>query len=203
MQAHILLVGHDRELLEATAWYLGADGWRVTVAGGDAEAVAAGNDERPQAVVADLAGGAELEAAAREAWHAPVLDLRDGASPAAGPMELAGRVRTWLAVTKLGDPAPATVPGLCLLPDSQEAEVHGNAAGLTRLEYLLLEALMARPDTVLSRSHLADALWGDAYYGDLRLVDYHISHLRRKLRRAGLRRALIVTARGEGYLLKP
>ncbi len=46
----------------------------------------------------------------------------------------------------------------------------------------------------MSREQLLEKIWGHEYYGELRVVDVHIGHIRQKL---GGR--FIVTVRGVGY----
>ena len=46
-------------------------------------------------------------------------------------------------------------------------------------------------------------MWGDEGVGDLRVVDAHISRLRRKLLRCGLAAACLQNVRGVGYLFRP
>jgi len=48
---------------------------------------------------------------------------------------------------------------------------------------------------VLSREQLLEKIWGYNYFGDTRVVDVHIGHLRQKL---GLE-SVIETVRGVGY----
>jgi len=62
------------------------------------------------------------------------------------------------------------------------------------MEFDLLYLMADQPGMVFSREQLLEKLWGSEYFGDLRVVDVHISHLRAKL---GNR--FISTARGVGY----
>ena len=73
---------------------------------------------------------------------------------------------------------------------------------LTRFEYLLLAALLARPGAILSRERLMDDVWRDAGDTDDRTVDTHIKTLRAKLRSVDPSRDPIQTHRGLGYSLK-
>jgi len=52
---------------------------------------------------------------------------------------------------------------------------------LTSLEFDLLMSLAEHHGMVLSRQQLLEKVWGYDYYGDVRVVDVHIGHLRRKL----------------------
>ena len=89
-----------------------------------------------------------------------------------------------------------------MIPTQRPAQVHGQPVALTALEFDLLSTLMRRPRVVLSRTQLADLVWGDAFSGDERLVDTHIYHLREKLADAGLHPCPIATLRGVGYAFR-
>jgi two-component system, OmpR family, catabolic regulation response regulator CreB len=79
---------------------------------------------------------------------------------------------------------------------------HGHLLDLTRYEFGLLEALLARPGAVLSRRQLMDRVWADAIESTDRTVDTHIKTLRAKLRAAdGGGEDPIRTHRGLGYSL--
>ena len=79
----------------------------------------------------------------------------------------------------------------------------GQLLDLTRYEYGVLEALLARPGAVLSRGQLMDRVWSDALDSSDRTVDTHIKTLRAKLQAAGGDSAgkAIRTHRGLGYSL--
>jgi two-component system alkaline phosphatase synthesis response regulator PhoP len=62
------------------------------------------------------------------------------------------------------------------------------------MEFDLLWALAEHPGKVLSREQLLERVWGYDYYGEIRVVDVHIGHIRQKLGDS-----LISTVRGVGY----
>ena len=66
---------------------------------------------------------------------------------------------------------------------------------LTAIEFDLLAALAENAGRVLSREQLLQQVWGYDYYGDDRVVDVHVGHIRQKL--GG--EELIATVRGVGY----
>src|SRR5690606_11094123 len=80
---------------------------------------------------------------------------------------------------------------------------HGQLLDLTRYEHGVLEALLARPGAVLSRTQLMDRVWADALESTDRTVDTHVKTLRAKLRAAGGGDGEdpIRTHRGLGYSL--
>jgi two-component system torCAD operon response regulator TorR len=78
---------------------------------------------------------------------------------------------------------------------------HGERYMLTQGEMSVLAALADRPGTVLSRSQLLHHLSERPSETSVRSVDVLISRLRRKLEDYPGHPALIVTARGQGYVL--
>ena len=95
------------------------------------------------------------------------------------------------AMARHGRPvSPARILGL--LEFAQEKKLHRAVIGP------MLLALARNRGRVLSREQLLENVWGYDYYGEDRVVDVHIGHIRQKL--GGDR--FIVTVRGVGYVLK-
>lgn len=222
MSAHVLIADEDRDLAEAVAWYLRAEGLRVTVVTEAAKALAVMADDPPHAAVVDAAiAGADgfaqltglrrgaiavLVLAASQAEGERVRALHVGHEYAArplGPMEVAARARGLLRRSGILHEAPRGVPGLEVRLTERQVAYYGSVVPLSPREFDVLTILMAQPTTALTRAQIADALWGDDYYGDLRLVDWHVARLRRRLRLAGLPGAPVVTVRGVGYAFEP
>lgn len=84
-------------------------------------------------------------------------------------------------------------------PDAREVYVNGVEVELTRLEFDLLETLTAAPRVVFTRSKLLELVWGPNWFGDGRVVDVHISSLRRKIGDEPQSPRFIQTVRGVGY----
>ena len=74
----------------------------------------------------------------------------------------------------------------------------GQRIELTKNEYRILEALMARAGTVVSRDTLMEKLWETDSYVDENTLTVNIGRLRKKLAAAGLP-DFIVTKKGMGY----
>ena len=66
---------------------------------------------------------------------------------------------------------------------------------LTTIEFDLLLALAENHGRVLSREQLLEKVWGSEYFGEMRVVDVHLGHVRQKLGND----LFIVTVRGVGY----
>ena len=73
------------------------------------------------------------------------------------------------------------------------------SVGLTVTEFLILEALAARPGVVKSRNQLMDAAYSDDVFVDDRTIDSHIKRLRRKFRQVDPEFSGIDTLYGAGY----
>jgi DNA-binding response OmpR family regulator len=126
------------------------------------------------------------------------------------PRELVARVQAMLRRPRTAPaPQPEPVPEETVLrladlevdEDSREVRVDGAVVDLTRTEFDLLAALASRPGRVLQRETLLREVWQTDWEGNLRLVEAHMSNLRRKLQAAGLSSPEIRTVRGVGYRL--
>ena len=127
------------------------------------------------------------------------------------PRELVARVQAMLRFPRQVQATPATVPAaeesvrrlaeLEVDEESREVRVDGSVVDLTRTEFDLLAALASRPGRVLQRETLLREVWQTDWEGNLRLVEAHMSNLRRKLLAAGLSSPEIRTVRGVGYRL--
>jgi DNA-binding response OmpR family regulator len=87
--------------------------------------------------------------------------------------------------------------------DSAKREVHrhGRAITLTPMEYRLLEYLMHRQGTVVSKTELLEHLYDYNWEKFSNVIEVYISGLRRKID-DGAREKLIHTLRGHGYVLR-
>ena len=100
-------------------------------------------------------------------------------------------------------PARQTVRGrLMLLPDLKQLRIDGQPLALTATEYALIERLMARPDHVMTRPQLTDALYNGNSHANDRTTESHLRNLRRKLADAGLPDA-VETLHGIGVRMGP
>ena len=79
--------------------------------------------------------------------------------------------------------------------DARKVSVDENTIELTTVEFDLLKALAENHGRVLSREQLLEKVWGGEYFGEIRVVDVHLGHVRQKLGREDL----IATVRGVGY----
>lgn len=78
----------------------------------------------------------------------------------------------------------------------------GHTINLTVTEFMLIEALAARPGQVLSRDQLIDSAYGANIYVDDRTIDAHIRRVRKKFKAADPEFDEIETLYGVGYRFK-
>ena len=117
------------------------------------------------------------------------------------PRELIARIRAILRRTNRVNTItpPLTVGDLYLDPASREVMLHGVPIGLTSAEFTLLEALLRDAGHILSREYLTETVLGRKPGPFDRVIDVHISNLRKKLGSLqGNER--IKAVRGSGYL---
>jgi two-component system, OmpR family, response regulator len=81
--------------------------------------------------------------------------------------------------------------------------VGGRTVGITPTEYRILQALIERPDEVVTRDELAMKVWGFQDAGIGRSIDVHIRRLRLKLEGGDVAPPSIVAVRGFGYKVLP
>ena len=110
--------------------------------------------------------------------------------------EVAARMRSVLRrAAGRGDPS-IRHRGITLDPVSHAVERDGEPVLLSAHEFSVLEALMQRPGTVLSRAQLEDRLYGWSEGIESNAIEVYVHGLRRKLGNDAIR-----TLRGVGYFV--
>ena len=66
------------------------------------------------------------------------------------------------------------------MPRARLAWFDDQPVELTAMEFDLLRVLAEHAGMALSREQLLEKVWGTNYYGESRVVDVHIGHLRQK-----------------------
>ena len=226
----VLVVEDSDEIRELVGTVLAKAGFEVRAVTSGAECLAEVRRRPPDLIVLDLglpdADGTEVcrQVRAETACYVLMLtaraeevDLLIGLAVGAdgymakpfSPRELVARVQAMLRFPRTTAPAPAApaddavhrLADLEVDPDSREVRVDGAVVDLTRTEFDLLAALASRPGRVLQRETLLREVWQTDWEGSVRLVEAHMSNLRRKLQAAGLSGPEIRTVRGVGYRL--
>jgi DNA-binding response OmpR family regulator len=226
----VLVVEDTEEIRELVATVLRRAGMDVRAVGSGAECLEEVRRRPPDLIVLDLGlpdtDGTEVCRQVRAETECYVLmltaraeevDLLIGLAVGAdgymakpfSPRELVARIQAMLRRPRTAPVAEApaeegAVRRLAELEvdeDSREVRVDGAVVDLTRTEFDLLAALASRPGRVLQRETLLREVWQTDWEGNLRLVEAHMSNLRRKLQAAGLSSPEIRTVRGVGYRL--
>ena len=114
--------------------------------------------------------------------------------------ELLARLR---ALERRHDHAPTLlkVGDLSLDPATRAARRGTRTIQLTGKEYALLEYLMRRAGTIVTRTMIAERVWNCTFDFGSNVVDVYIKHLRSKVDEAGTP-TFIQAVRGAGYVLR-
>jgi len=218
-KAKILVIDDEPAILNVVTAYLRSEGYEYYTAADGPSGLKAFRAYRPDVVVLDIMlpgmDGIELLTQLRRESQAYVIMLTaraeetdkviglsigadDYLTKPFSPRELMARIKAALRrMHNLGEPQTRQVlvfDHLRIDPGMRKIFVEDMPIELTSMEFDLLYLLATQPGMVFSREQLLDKIWGSEYFGDLRVVDVHISHLRSKL---GNR--FISTARGVGY----
>lgn len=116
------------------------------------------------------------------------------------PDELLARIRAVLRradTTHWKNSTDVTIGDIRIDATTRAVWIAGSPAELTEMEFDLLEMLMRSAGRVVSRDEITLALFERAATPYDRILDVHISHLRKKLEGG---RSLIRTIRGVGYV---
>lgn len=141
---------------------------------------------------------------ARVQHHDRILGLNAGADDYLlkpfDPDELLARIRAVLRRTEAGDwktGSDITIGDIRLSGMTHEVWIADTPLELTSMEFRLLEMLIRSAGRVVSRDEITLSLFERAATPYDRILDVHISHLRKKLKGS---RNLIRTIRGVGYV---
>lgn len=75
----------------------------------------------------------------------------------------------------------------------------GKNIELTQVEFQIMEYFFSNPDEPISRTTILHKVWGDAYFGEEKIVDVNIRRLRMKIEEDSSDPKFIVTVWGRGY----
>jgi two-component system phosphate regulon response regulator OmpR len=230
LNAHVLVVDDDERLRRLLVRYLTDHGFRVTAAADAAEARACLRSVRPDLMILDVTmpgetgldfvddlrrgGDADLPVLLLTARGAPedrIAGFEAGADDYLGkpfdPYELVLRARALLRrvgsvlVAAPLDIGPVRLGEAEFDPGRGELRNAGGPIRLTGGEVALLTALARKPNEILSREEIAEAL-GMEEPGE-RAIDVQVTRLRRKIERDSREPRFLHTVRGRGYVLKP
>ena len=76
---------------------------------------------------------------------------------------------------------------------------NGQPIDLTQVEFQIMELFFANPGVALVREKILEGVWGENYYGDVKIVDVNIRRLRMKIEEEPSSPRHIMTVWGYGY----
>jgi len=216
--ARVLLVDDDRKLLSLLERGFRFEGFDVQTATRGAQGVELARSERPDVVVLDIGmpdlNGFDVCRQVRLHFDVPVIMLtaRDDVDDKVRALdlgaddyvskpfafdELVARVRAVLRRRGGASERLAFADLVCDL-STREVTRGGRMVALTPREFALLVYFLRHPRQVLTRDIILQAVWGDEFSSDAKVVDVYVGYLRHKLNLP----QLIQTVRGVGYALK-
>lgn len=82
---------------------------------------------------------------------------------------------------------------------SRSLTKNGAVIDLTQVEFQIMEYFLNNPDKALERNHILDKVWGENYFGDVKIVDVNIRRLRMKIEEEPSNPQFLSTIWGYGY----
>jgi two-component system alkaline phosphatase synthesis response regulator PhoP len=217
----ILVVDDEPSIINLVSAYLKPEGYEVYTATDGNAGLKAARTFKPDLIILDLMlpgmDGIELLSRLRRESDVYVIMLTartdetdkivglsvgadDYVTKPFSPRELVARVKAALRRIQTG--ADAGVERSVLSFKHVRIDVGAHTVSvddvpieLTSIEFDLLRALAENRGRVLSREQLLEKVWGGEYFGEMRVVDVHLGHVRQKL----ANESLIATVRGVGY----
>ncbi len=99
-----------------------------------------------------------------------------------------------------GSAPTAMVSGEFILDENRRLLLKaGRPIELTQVEFQIMELFFHSPGTALSREKILKGVWGENYFGDVKIVDVNIRRLRMKIEDEPSSPTHIMTVWGYGY----
>jgi two-component system alkaline phosphatase synthesis response regulator PhoP len=219
-KAKILVVDDEQSILDLVTAYLEKEGYEYRTAMDGRSGLKRARMYKPDIIVLDIMlpgmDGIEALAELRKDSDAYVIMLTakaeetdkivglsvgadDYLTKPFSPRELMARIKAALRRMR-GGPARSEIPALeyqHLKIDlaGRHVWMDDKPVELTTIEFDVLRTLAENPGIVLSREQILEKVWGYDYYGEIRVVDVHVGHIRQKLGSEDI----IATVRGVGY----
>jgi len=218
-KSKILVIDDEPSILNVVTAYLRAEGYEYNTAEDGPSGLKAFRAFKPDLVVLDIMlpgmDGIEVLSQIRRESDVYVIMLTakseevdkvvglsigadDYLTKPFSPRELMARIKAALRRLQKtpveGERKVLTSAHVRIDSGSRRVWIDDSEVELTSLEFDLLSILAEHHGMVLSREQLLEKAWGYDYFGDLRVVDVHIGHLRQKVGSD-----YIETVRGAGY----
>jgi two-component system alkaline phosphatase synthesis response regulator PhoP len=219
--AKILVIDDEPSITKLIGAYLQPEGYEVLIASDGNAGLKSARVFKPDMIILDIMlpgmDGIELLSRLRRESNVYVIMLTakteetdkivglsvgadDYVTKPFSPRELVARVKAALRRIETGaglgsERGVLSFKHIHIDIDARKVSVDENPIELTAVEFDLLKALAENRGRVLSREQLLEKVWGGEYYGEIRVVDVHLGHIRQKLGHDDL----IATVRGVGY----
>lgn len=218
----ILLIEDEPELRRTVKQFLHSEGYLVESAADFRKASEKAGDYDYDCVLVDISlpGGNGLDIvrelkknhsqagiiiiSAKDSIDDKVLGLELGADDyLAKPFhltELNARIKSVVRRRQFSGENQVTFEEITISPEKQQAQINGKTLDLTKKEFDLLVYFIANKNRVITKSSLAEHLWGDdiSTADSFDFIYSHIKNLRKKITDAG-GRDYIRTVYGTGY----
>ncbi|MEN9564741.1 MAG: hypothetical protein RIR73_2985 [Chloroflexota bacterium] len=217
----ILVIDDEPSITNLVSAYLKPEGYEVFTAADGNAGLKAARAFKPDLIILDLMlpgiDGIELLSRLRRESEVYVIMLTarteetdkiiglsvgadDYVTKPFSPRELTARVKAALrrlqVVTgSVGERSVISFRRVKVDVGAHTVTVDENPIELTSIEFELLKTLAENHGRVLSREQLLEKIWGGEYFGEMRVVDVHLGHVRQKIGNE----ELITTVRGVGY----
>jgi two-component system alkaline phosphatase synthesis response regulator PhoP len=217
--AKILVIDDEQSILNLITAYLRQEGYDYFTAADGPSGLKAARVFKPDLIVLDIMlpgmDGIELLAQLRRESEVYVIMLTakteetdkiiglsvgadDYVTKPFSPRELIARIKAALRRLQSGSSAAdgqiLVFEKLRIDLGARQVWLDEEPIELTATEFDLLKTLAEHRGMVLSRERLLEKVWGHDYFGEIRVVDVHIGHIRQKIGDG-----MIVTVRGAGY----
>lgn len=219
--AKILVIDDEPSIVNLVSGYLKPEGYEVYTASDGPSGLKAAQAYKPDLIVLDVMlpgmDGLELLSRLRRESEVYVILLTarteetdrivglsvgadDYVTKPFSPRELTARIKSALRRLKAGgssggETAVLSFRHLRIDIGARLVTIDERPVDLTAIEFDLLRALAENRGRVLTREQLLEKVWGGTYFGEMRVVDVHLGHVRQKLGDPDL----IATVRGVGY----
>jgi two-component system alkaline phosphatase synthesis response regulator PhoP len=216
----ILVIDDEPSIVNLVSAYLKPEGYEVYTASDGVAGLKAAKAYKPDLIVLDLMlpgmDGIELLSRLRRGSDVYVILLTarteetdkivglsvgadDYVTKPFSPRELVARIKAALRRLKTtvtsSESSILAFKRVTIDTGARIVTVDDQPVDLTAIEFDLLKALAENRGRVLTREQLLEKVWGGSYYGEMRVVDVHLGHVRQKLGGDDL----IATVRGVGY----
>ncbi len=222
MEAKILIVDDEKNIVELIKFHLKKENYRVIEAYKGKDALDLYRKEKPDLIILDVMlpdmGGFEVCKTIRKESRIPIIMLTakgeeidkilgfelgadDYITKPFSPRELLARIKAVLKRTRTSniDTNQIQVGPFKINVNKREIYKNDKLLELKPKEFDLLKLFITNPGRVFTRQYLLEQIWGYDYLGDTRTVDVHIRRLRQKIEDNDKNATYIKTVHGVGY----